>query len=186
MDRSRRPPRPLRHEIQDVLGDGQDVTKVSLSRLQKMDSFIKESQRLNTIALATSRRVTTQDIHLSGGHIIPSGTQTSLPAFDQLNDVPNPDVFDGFRYYRMRKESPENENKYQYVESGKKNLYWGYGRHACCGRFFASDEIKCLLVCVLRGYDLKLPEGMGRPENWLLDWKIIPNIDAIIMMRKAA
>jgi cytochrome P450 len=146
---------------------------------------VQESQRLNGTSLATSRRVATRDIQLSTGHVIPSGTQTSLPAFDHLNDVPNPDIFDGFRYYRIRKEKPENENKYQFVESGKRSLYWGYGRHACCGRFFAADEIKCLLVCLLRGYDLKLPEGKERPENCLIDWKIIPNVDAKIVMRKA-
>lgn len=32
----------------------------------------------------------------------------------------------------------------------------GHGRHACPGRFFASAELKVVLVHILREYDIKL------------------------------
>jgi cytochrome P450 len=192
---------PLREEIMEVLGTGHEVTKASLAKLKKMDSFIRvrqplfppfrdytykkqESGRLNGSMLVTSRRIALHDIVLSNGELIPAGTQTSLPVHDQLNDVPFPDVFDGFRWYNLRKEKPENENKFQFSESGRNSLYWGSGKHACYGRFFASDMIKCLLVIILREYDVALPEGKGRPESWRLDWKVVPNISAEILMRQ--
>lgn len=196
---------PLREEIMEVLGTGHEVTKASLAKLKKMDSFIRvhqplhfpkqgmhtyrkrgqESGRLNGSMLVTSRRIAMRPITLSNGETIPTGTQTSLPVHDQLNDVPHPDVFDGFRWYNLRKEEG-NENKYQFSESGKGSLYWGSGRHACYGRFFASDMIKCLLVIILREYDVGLPEGKGRPESWRLDWKVVPNISAEVLMRERA
>lgn len=133
--------------------------------------------------LVTSRRIAMRDIVLSNGEIIPAGTQTSLPVHDQLNDISRPDEFDGFRWYNLRKEKAENENKYQFSESGRNSLYWGSGKHACYGRFFASDMIKCLLVIVLREYDIKVKDGK-RPESWRLDWKVVPNISAKVLMRE--
>jgi cytochrome P450 len=42
----------------------------------------------------------------------------------------------------------------------RENLTWGYGQHACPGRFFAANEIKLMLARILMDYDLRLPEGM--------------------------
>ncbi len=36
---------------------------------------------------------------------------------------------------------------------------FGFGRHACPGRFFAANEIKLVLAQLLLNYDMKLPEG---------------------------
>lgn len=40
------------------------------------------------------------------------------------------------------------------------SLTWGYGRHACPGRFLANNELKMILAHALINYDWKLPDGV--------------------------
>lgn len=42
-----------------------------------------------------------------------------------------------------------------------------------------------ILVGVIRDYDVKLRDGLERPASWGLDWNIVPNMSAEILMRKA-
>lgn len=48
----------------------------------------------------------------------------------------------------------------------------GHGRHACPGRFFASVEIKIILIGLLQNYDIKLCDDYreGRPLNILTEF----------------
>lgn len=45
---------------------------------------------------------------------------------------------------------------------------FGYGKHACPGRFFAANEIKVIVINLLRKYDIETRQGrvnvMGEPE----------------------
>ena len=45
---------------------------------------------------------------------------------------------------------------------------FGLGKHACPGRFFASNEIKVLLCRIILDYDMKLLDGTTRPANDLV------------------
>lgn len=132
----------------------------------------------------TSQRFTTRDICLSNGQIIPSNTQISVASEAQSNDIPEPDVFDGLRWYHKRKACPENENSFQFSDAGSDNLYWGRGKHACYGRYFATEVIKCLLVGLLREYELKFIEGESRPKNWNFNWMRTPDINANVLIRR--
>ncbi|KAK1499410.1 ent-kaurene oxidase [Colletotrichum cuscutae] len=45
-------------------------------------------------------------------------------------------------------------------------MAFGFGRHACPGRFFAATEIKMLIARLLLEYDIRMPEGvMERYKN---------------------
>ena len=45
-------------------------------------------------------------------------------------------------------------------------MHWGYGLHACSGRFFAAMEIKMIMAHVLLEYDFRFEEGtVERPRN---------------------
>jgi cytochrome P450 len=59
--------------------------------------------------------------------------------------------------------------KHQYISTGKTDLRWGYGRHACPGRFLADAEMKMLLSELLLHFDVKNPEGQGRHANIAFD-----------------
>jgi len=56
------------------------------------------------------------------------------------------------------------------------NLNFGHGIHACPGRFFASNEIKTVLVHLLLNYDIKMMDGeKSRPENLYRQLSVSPD-----------
>jgi gliotoxin biosynthesis cytochrome P450 monooxygenase len=124
---------PLRDEIQQVINeDGQDITangfrnfkKQSIPKLRKLDSFLKESQRLSPPAISGMDRVTTAPLKLSTGHTIPKGAHFAFPSYaislspkstmfspsyNPASYTP-PHEFDGFRFYKLRAmEGKENK-----------------------------------------------------------------------------
>lgn len=75
---------------------------------------------------------------------------------------PDPETFDGFRAYKLRQASTLNDVQARntFVNVSDQNLGFGYGRHACPGRFFANNEIKMILAKLLLQYDIKMPNGL--------------------------
>ncbi|KAK6856185.1 hypothetical protein PG995_008336 [Apiospora arundinis] len=53
----------------------------------------------------------------------------------------------------------KTREQYQFVTVTKENMAFGYGKHACPGRFFAANEIKLILAHILLQYDLRMPDG---------------------------
>lgn len=41
---------------------------------------------------------------------------------------------------------------------------FGYGHHACPGRFFAAHEVKMVMCHLLLKYDWKVPDGVDEPR----------------------
>lgn len=91
--------------------------------------------------------------------------------------------FDGFRHYRKRLE-PGEAYKHQFATTSNDNLHFGHGRYSCPGRFFASNTIKIIIGTFLMQYDVKLPPGKPRPENWPMHEYVFPNPEAEVMIRK--
>lgn len=103
-----------------------------------------------------------QGITLSNGQYIPAGTTIEVPSDAIHNDPDNytggesVDVFDGFRYYKRRQTGQVADNaRNQFVTSNEQSLMFGYGAHACPGRFFAANEIKMMLARLLLDYDIQ-------------------------------
>ena len=104
---------------------------------------------------------------LPDGTFVPKGTKLeintcSIHADKELYE--NPKEFDGLRFYKMR-QGPGQENKYKYSSVGREDLSWGFGRHACPGRYLSAVNIKLILAELLMNYDIKLCEGAKRPPN---------------------
>lgn len=128
------------------------------------------------VAASFGRKVY-KTITLSNGQVIPAGCTIEVPAFSSMNDpevIENPEKFDPFRWYRLRKEeeltgadkaSAGAAN--QLVSVTAANLTFGYGRHACPGRFFAANEIKMIVGRALLDYDIAMVDGSReRFPNW--------------------
>lgn len=109
------------------------------------------------------------DITLSNGIRIPKGARIAVPTGAINMDrqfFHDPERFDGFRYYRLRTESEDARNSNQMVSVGKKDLTWGYGRHACPGRYIAEVAMKLLIIEYIMRYNIFLPDGTKqRPKN---------------------
>jgi len=66
--------------------------------------------------------------------IVPAGTEIAIPSSAVHRDeriFTNPDVFDGFRFEKLREsEGDETKNIYQTVSISHEQLSFGVGRHA--------------------------------------------------------
>lgn len=202
---------PLREEIEQVSAEhGGVITKQALRKLVKMDSFMKESQRFNPLLLSRSHktlrrvlgycpansctvtfeRLVTKDYTLRDGFFVPAGTQIGVPtqAISMDPEVyPNPEEFDGFRFAKLRSSDGPNTARLVYAASNLESMAFGYGRHACPGRFFADCEIKMIMVYLLTNYDFRFPEGVTeRPPSFAAETQFLPNHEAKIMLKARA
>ena len=75
--------------------------------------------------------------------------------------ISDPQKFDGFRYYRARQKGGLDANRNQFVSLSKQSMSFGYGKHACPGRFFAGGMIKIILGKLLLEYDLEIVGEKG-------------------------
>ncbi|KAF9887787.1 hypothetical protein FE257_009593 [Aspergillus nanangensis] len=149
----------LRKEIITV-NQEEGWKKTSLYKLKLMDSVIKESQRLKPISVATMRRFAEADISLSDGKIIPKGTFIFV-ANNQMWDpevYADPTTFDPYRFLKLR-ETPGHATSAQLVSPSPAHMGFGFGKHACPGRFFAVNEVKIALCHILLKYEFRLTEG---------------------------
>lgn len=83
------------------------------------------------------------------------------------------------------------ENKHQFVTTSTESLNFGHGNHACPGRFFASNEIKVVLIEILRNWDFRLKgdvERKGgedkRPKSHFHEFTVAPNMTAEVDFKR--
>lgn len=180
---------PIREEIREVVkedGPWMAWEKSAFSKLRKLDSFMRESQRCNPPTLLSMHRVLLEEAQLSNGTVLPKGAHISMAVNAIQNDpevTSDPDVFDGFRYYKLRQREGE-AHLHQFATTESRILNFGHGPNSCPGRFFASLEIKIILVRLLMDFEFKLKDGNKRPENLRAHEFIFPNPDAEILMRR--
>lgn len=195
---------PLRNEIKEVVEEDGVLQKTSITKLKLMDSVLKETQRINPVSLsknfysylrtlpvsspvgyrrltlfsvASIHRYATKDIPLSDGTVIPKGASIVVSSHSREDESIYPDAktYDGYRFLNKRQE-PGNAHRFQLVTTSPQLLGFGYGVHACPGRFFASNEIKILLIHLLMKYDWKFAdENQERPKNFEHGSEIICN-----------
>ncbi|KAL9094392.1 MAG: hypothetical protein Q9165_003242 [Trypethelium subeluteriae] len=172
----------LREEMIAVLStDG--WKKTSLYQMRLLDSTLKETQRLEPPSIVTLARVTESPVNLDGRKI-PEGTHIKIVTdanFD-ANVYPVPETFDPYRFLKLR-EQPGQENNWQFVTLSPESLGFGYGVHACPGRFFASNEVKIALCWMLLKYDWRLEEGTT-PQNIMVGTEVIADPTVKLMYRR--
>jgi hypothetical protein len=149
----------------------------------------------NDIPVAFRRKIL-KTITLKDGTVLPAGTTTETANVPVLRDralYPDPDRFDPYRFLTLRtdksKEDPigyANREQYQFVSVNQENMNFGFGRHACPGRFFAAQEIKMILLQVLLRYDMKMPDGLtSRYENVVMGPVRMAARDKDILIKRA-
>ncbi|EKG20098.1 Cytochrome P450 [Macrophomina phaseolina MS6] len=176
----------LREEIKSAVVETGGYQKDTMAKMKKLDSFMKESQRYNPPGLTTFMRSCLRDITLSDGTFLPKGTVIQIDSAQRYFDpeiFPNPDTFDPLRFYHLREAG--DKNSHQFATSNSDYLHWGQGRHACPGRFFASNEVKTIISKLLLKYDFKPANAeAGRPKNFVFGTAINPNPMAQILVRR--
>lgn len=130
----------------------EDLSKNALAKMPKLDSFLRESQRINGSSLSAflSRypgsfsdgssalvhifRKTFQPITFSNGVTIPPDTYIGAPLLSIQHDeefYPDAGTFYPWRYCEKRDDIFSSEGmKYQYVSTSPDYLAFGHGKHA--------------------------------------------------------
>ncbi|KAF7360640.1 hypothetical protein MVEN_00795700 [Mycena venus] len=153
---------PMREEAERVVAT-QGWTKAALGNMHKIDSFLRESMRMNSQIIGLMRKVIGKDgFKFSDGTTIPYGSFISVPmAAAQLDpgtniqqaidcfrvnisrvNYDNADVFDGFRFARLREKQSGDRDTHEVtrtftrhmVTTGFDHVVFGHGQHACPGR----------------------------------------------------
>ncbi|KAJ7449346.1 cytochrome P450 [Mycena galericulata] len=190
---------PMREEVERVVAK-EGWSKASVSKMYKIDSFIRESQRLTIGPVALACKVVAQDgFTFSDGTEIPYGailTVTGGPAHSDAAIYDHPETFDGFRFSRMRDQLGVKTNaaddgegvlfNRQMVSTGHDHLVFGHGKHSCPERFFAATEIKAMLAHILINYDVKAETAGVRPADEWFGLLRFPNRPGKIFIRKRA
>ncbi|KZT08802.1 cytochrome P450 [Laetiporus sulphureus 93-53] len=176
---------PLREEVESVIKT-EGWTRIALDKMWKLDSFMRESQRMNGVACISIIRKALKDVTLSDGTVIPAGTIVGSAADathydDESYNIPHD--FKPYRFSNMRaKES--DRIKHQYVSTSPEYIPFGHGKHACPGRFFVANELKAVLAYIVLNYDVKFGGDGTRPSNHWFGILIVPDPTAEVMFRK--
>jgi cytochrome P450 len=188
----------LFEEAHDVLIEqGGWQRKEMMAKLKKMDSFMREAQRLSGNITSFLRKVM-KPISLSDGTRLPAGTSIIAPQAGISHDerfFQDADTFDALRFYRLRERDDQRarEEAEGYVGGGNRwlftsisdtNVNFGAGRHACPGRFFAGNEIKLILAYFLLRYEVRLKEGEERPKPMAYVMTKSPNMTAELEFKR--
>ncbi|KAF9231273.1 cytochrome P450 [Melanogaster broomeanus] len=175
---------PLREEVESVV-ESEGWSKAALEKMSKIDSFIRESQRIEGLGPFSMLRKTMKDLTFSDGTFLPKGTSiiiTSRPTHFDSKLYENPHTFDPFRFANMPDE--DGSFRYQLVSTNPEYLAFGHGRHACPGRFFAACILKTMLAHLVVSYDIKLEDGIARPQSLRVGPFTTANPSAKVVFRK--
>ncbi|KAN0126095.1 cytochrome P450 [Lactarius tabidus] len=177
---------PLRHDAETAVAE-EGWTKAGIDKMHKIDSFIRESLRINAPGIYSLPRLALRPFTFSNGVTVPAGTLIAIPSSAIPVDreiYPNPENFDGFRFTQLRESDGAGVTGHQATSTSAEYLSFGYGRHVCPGRFFATNEVKALLAHIVIAYDIKFEERKRAPRNVIADsMRRVPG-KANVMFRK--
>jgi cytochrome P450 len=186
----------LRVEIKQAFDEcGGQWTKLALGKMEKLDSVLRESARLNTlVAVGLRRRVvakegftTTSGVHIPFGNFC---AVHNLGVVHDPNVYEDPDTFKPFRFVGLRRDVNSDDANKDHIQrarltfpaTGCDYLAFGNGRQACPGRFFAASELKLMLAYALIYYDLEIMDS--RPRDRWIGILRIPSSNAKLRVRR--
>ncbi|KAF4619184.1 hypothetical protein D9613_004689 [Agrocybe pediades] len=142
--------------------------KIAIDMMHKLDSFVKEVLRYHDNQPVHLGSRVLKDFVFSDGTFIPAGSTLFVNSRGAHMDeelLENADTFNGFRYF---KEQDQDQPRALAEQVGARDpltrtafayYTFGYGKHACPGRFTASYIIKTMLARILTDYDFELTES---------------------------
>ncbi|KAI9155716.1 Cytochrome P466 monooxygenase [Paramyrothecium foliicola] len=186
----------LRSEAESILKTEADWNMTApFNRLVLYDSVIRESLRCHPILIKglTKEVVDPKGLELPDGTHLPKGTWVGVPVVGVHRDerfYPNAMTYDPYRFLRLRHEMEKkaasdksaSTSELDAARPSVEYLGFGYGRHACPGRWFAVLMMKTLLAHLTLHYDV---EATGpQPKTNVIGDAALPPLSATIS-RKA-
>ncbi|KAK0222715.1 cytochrome P450 [Armillaria nabsnona] len=169
----------LRNEVESVIKE-EGNTKAAMGKMNQLDSFLKEAQRLYG-DIGVSRK----DFVFSDGTLVPAGSQIAVASLCTHLDEENykkPLEFRPWRFSERRKQEGETI-RHQMATPSLDFVFFGHGRSACPGRFFAVNELKALMSYVLMNFDVKMDRV---PSSMWFSANQFPNQSSKVLFRRRA
>ncbi|KAJ7441719.1 cytochrome P450 [Mycena latifolia] len=157
-------------------------TRECINRLALMDSFFKESMRMNGLASMSFPRKIIKPLELSDGTYLPANSfiSASFAAHFDEEYYKDPETFDAFRFLDGKSARVNNAM----ANTNSRYLPFGHGTHACPGRFLVAYALKALMAHILLNYDLKLGgDGRKKPDFWF-SYHCTPNVSATVALKR--
>ncbi|KAI0072121.1 cytochrome P450 [Panus rudis PR-1116 ss-1] len=176
---------PLREEIQQcVKEDG--WSKAAVQKMQKMDSFVRESLRFHGIGQLALTRRAMRDYSLSDGTLIAAGSFVSAASWFMHHDNEYYEDANTFKPWRFANINGNNDEgaKHQASSTSPEYMAFGHGKHACPGRFFAVNELKVLLAHLVMTYDMKLENEGKMPDDFIFHLSLLPDPKVKVLFRR--
>jgi cytochrome P450 len=111
--------------------------------------------------VANFERKALKDVIMPNGMKLSRGTNIAVDTsamWDQ-SIYSNPETYDGFRFLKLRQEGGKRSSTAALASSSPEHFAFGLGKSICPGRFFAANEVKVALACILMNYDVRLKGG---------------------------
>ncbi|SJL13206.1 uncharacterized protein ARMOST_16645 [Armillaria ostoyae] len=173
----------LRDEVESIINE-EGCTKAAMGKMNQLDSFLKEAQRVyGNMGVFGMQRTTRKDFVFSDGMVVPAGVQIVVASLSTHTDEENyedPLEFKPWRFSEKRKQEGEGIRHHMATPS-LDFVFFGHGRGACPGRFFAVNELKALMSHILLNFDVKI-DKFPTPV-WFSDIQI-PNQSSKVLFRK--
>ncbi|PBK85903.1 cytochrome P450 [Armillaria gallica] len=173
----------LRDEVEAIIYE-EGCTKSAMGKMIKLDSFLKEAQRLyGNTGVFGMQRTTRKDFVFSDGTVVPAGVHIVVAALSTHTDediYEDPLEFKPWRFSEKRKQEGEGF-RHQMATTSLDFVFFGHGRPACSGRFFTVNELKALMSYVLLNFDVKLDKFPTPVWHYEIQ---MPNTTSKVLFRK--
>ncbi|KAK7979957.1 NADP-dependent oxidoreductase domain-containing protein [Apiospora arundinis] len=161
-------------------------TSESVAALYRIDSALRESMRVSDVAVTNLfRDVTAGEVDIGNGLRVGPGVRMVFPTQNIHQDPENykdPARYDAFRFSRPF-EGDRRPGEQKLISTTTPTfLPFGYGRHACPGRWFAAQLMKQALAYVIMHYEVQLVGG-PKPRKALLN-TMVPPVGTQIRIRR--
>lgn len=144
-------------ELDELYGDGSQVSHNALRQIPNLEAALKESLRLHP-PLIILMRIARAEFEVCGHRIAPGDMVAATPAISNRipEDFPDPDTFDPGRYLDPRQE--DLVNRWTWIP-------FGAGRHRCVGAPFALMQLKAIFSILLRDWEFELAQPSDTYRN---------------------
>ncbi|KAL6862018.1 cytochrome P450 [Trichoderma novae-zelandiae] len=174
----------LRAEISQALADnGGEWSVQAMSSLPRLESFTRETLRVDGPTLFSVTRSILQPFQLKSGLVLRPGNIISTPSWMIHNDednYPNAKEFDPYRFY----DETTNTATTKATTASNTFLAYGYGSQMCPGRHLGVRMTQIIFAKLLMRYDATF-EGGGRtkPENIVMPGQVLPSYYSKIVLK---
>jgi thromboxane-A synthase len=151
-------------------------TYETVTEMEYLDMFIRETLRMYPIAPVAITRQSTEDFHIENIGVVPAGTPITV---DMYNLHYNPDLWGPLDPHEFHPE------RFATKRHPMAWLPFGAGPRNCVGMRFALLEMKMLLVRLLKTYTvLECGEKTRKPFDELEEILVIAPTEAVVRLQR--